>query len=59
MEDNIQEDINRERRQELQAEKQKEMEGQIDNQGTEASQSQKKLKISSFFFIEIFIKFFL
>lgn len=46
MEDNIQEDINRERRQELQAEKQKEMEGQIDNQGTEASQSQKKVKIS-------------
>jgi hypothetical protein len=37
MEDNIQEDINRERRQELVEEKQKEMEGQVENQGTEAS----------------------
>ncbi len=46
MEDNIQEDINRERRQELVEEKQKEMEGQVENQGTEASQSQKKVKIS-------------
>lgn len=46
MEENIQEDINRERRQELLAEKQKEMEGQMDNQGTEPSQSQKKVKIA-------------
>ena len=46
MEDNIHEDINRERRQELVEEKQKEMEGQVENQGTEASQSQKKVKIS-------------
>jgi len=37
MEENIQEDINRERRQELLAEKQKEMEGQADNQATEPS----------------------